>query len=375
MAHVFIVDEKTFSIHLKYRFAGTGAKDYKCDFLKDNASEVKPTIERLLSGMIADISRVKKNDDVIFYLQQTAMHEGMFFGSFKVAEEPFLCCDNYLEKELGKNLPFRVKLNPNKVFEKGITERECLDSLKGIEHPSQMCWSLIYRKLKANRGCTMITNYEYEQIMKKIELKNNGKFLDSDKFDYLLEANKIISISQKCEYKGKKESLDIKNRLLYKKNKRNAYESHLQAYILQNIFNIECLKINKNLPIWIGNEVSCGVGMQSIDICFIQEDEKEVYISICELKDEQLELKIKNQIEKYVEWITDYIIPTYNKKIIIIPRIIAPKPSDKTISIYNEIKDSLKKNENNKIIIKNIEYISFIEKNNEIVFEEVVNDQ
>lgn len=340
MAHVFIVDEKTFSIHLKYKFAGTGAKDYKCDFLKNNKSEVKPSIERLLSGMIADISRVKKNDDVIFYLQQTTMHEGMFFGSFKVAEEPFLCNDNYLEQELGKNLTFRVKLIPNKVFEKGITERECLDSLKGIEHPSQMCWSLIYRKLKANRGCTMITNYEYEQIMKKIELRNGGEFLNSDNLDYSSEFNKIISISQDYEYIGKKESLDIKDRLLYKKNKNNAYESHLQAYILQNIFNIECLKINKDILTWIGNEVSCGVGMQSIDICFIQETEKEGNISILELKDEQPELKIKNQIEKYVEWITDYIIPTYNKKIIIAPIIIAPKPKDKTINMYKEIKNS-----------------------------------
>ena len=372
MAHVFIVDEKTFSMHLKYKFAGTGAKNYKCDYLSNNNADIKPAVERLLSGMIADISRVKKGDDVIFYLQQTNKHEGMFFGSFKIAEDPFLCNDNYLEAELGKNLTFRVKIIPGEVFEDGITERECLDSLKGIEHPSQMCWSLIYRKLRANRGCTMITNYEYEQIMKKIKIKNGGKSLSSNNFDYSKEFNKIISIDQNFEYLGKKDSLDIKNRLLYKKNKKNAYETHLQAYILQNVNNIESIKSNKDILTWIGNEVSCGVGMQSIDICFIQENNKEVYISICELKDEKPKFIIKNQLEKYVEWIKDYIIPTYNKKIIIEPVIIAPKPNNKTVEMYEKIKDSLENNDD-KTTVKEIKYISFVEKNNELCFEEVVN--
>lgn len=373
MAHVFIVDEKTFPIHLKYKFAGTGAKNYKCDYLKDNNADIKSAVERLLSGMIADISRVKKGDDVIFYLQQTNTHEGMFFGSFKIAEDPFLCNDNYLEQELGKNLTFRVKLIPGEIFKYGITERECLDSLRGIDHPSQMCWSLIYRKLKANRGCTMINNYEYEQIMKKIRLKNDNKCLESNNFDYSNETNKIVSIDQNFEYLGKEESLDIKNRLIYKKNKRNAYETQLQAYILQNIYNIESLKINKDRLTWIGNEVSCGVGMQSIDICFIQENSNESYISICELKDEQPKFRIKNQLEKYIEWITDYIIPTYSKKIIIEPVIIAPKPNNKTVEMYKQIKGLLEKN-NDKTIVKEIKYISFVEKNNEIYFEEVVNE-
>ena len=373
MAHVFIVDEKTFPIHLKYMFAGTGAKNYKCDYLDDNNTNITPSVERLLSGMIADISRVKKGDDVIFYLQQTNTHEGIFFGSFKIEDEPFLCNDNYLEEDLEKNLTFRVKLIPNQVFEEGITERECLDSLKGINHPSQMCWSLIYRKLKANRGCTMITNYEYEQIMKKIRLKNDNKCLKSNSFDYSNKNNKIISIDQQFKYLGKKESLDIKNRLLYKKNKKNAYETHLQAYILQNIFKIESLNINKDRLTWIGNEVSCGVGMQSMDICFIQENNNEAFISICELKDEQPEFRIKNQLEKYVEWITDYIIPTYSKKIIIKPIIIAPKPNNKTIVMYEKIKETLEKSDD-KTIIEKIKYISFIEKNNEIYFEEVVDE-
>lgn len=374
MAHVFIVDENTLSVHLKYKFAGTGAKQHKCNFLENNSITVKPSTERLLSSMIADISRVKKGDEVIFYLQQTKKHEGMFFGSFIVKEEPFICNDGFLEEELGKNLTFRVKLIPDKVYKEGISERECLDSLKNIEHPSQMCWSLIYRKLKGNRGCTMITNYEYNQIMKKIELKNNYQYIKSNNFDYDKEKNQIIPLDQKFEYIGKKESINIKNRLIYKKNKGNAYESHLQAYILQNLFDISCLKMNEDKITWIGNEVSCGVGMQSIDICFIQENNKEVNIAICELKDEQPAENIKNQLEKYVEWVKDYIIPTYNKKIILNPIIIAPEPKIKTKEMFKSIEKSLiYKSE--KIEVKKIKYIEFEEKNNEILFREVYYDK
>ena len=46
-------------------------------------------------------------------------------------------------------------------------------------------------------------------------------------------------------------------------------ESHLQAFILQNLDKDNNLKklLTKSKKIeWIGNEVSCGVGMQRIDI-------------------------------------------------------------------------------------------------------------
>jgi len=370
MAHVFIVDEKTLNVHLKYMFAGTGAKDFKCDFLLNNAIEIKPSTERLLSGMISDISRVKPGDDIIFYLQQTALHEGMFFGSFKVIEAPFLANDNYLEEELDKNLTFRVKLKADKVYPKGITERECLDSLKGINHPSELCWSLIYRKLKGNRGCTMITDYEYNKIMKKISEKNNDICLKSNGFSYDKDKNEIVPIDLYKNYNGTKESLDITKRLIYKKNKKNAYETHLQAYILQKINEIEILKPTKDKITWLGNEVSCGVGMQSIDICFYQETEDKLNITICELKDEQPVPYIKNELEKYIEWIKDYIIPTYNKQVILYPTIVAPKPTTKTINVYTQIKNSTIYNSEN-ITIKPIRYISFtIEE--EISFEEIM---
>ena len=369
MAHVFIVDENTIKVHLKYLFAGTGAKDYDCDFLRNYNMEMKPTIERLLSGMVADISRIRKGDNILFYLQQSAKHEGMFFGSFKALSDSFLCSDNYLEDDLQKHLTFRVEIEPDEVYPKGITERECLDSLKGINHPSEMCWSLIYRKLKANRGCTMITDYEYEFIMNKIRSANNIR-ISSKCFDYDKEKYEICPGCEIHKYCGKKESLDIKNRMLYKYNKNNSYESHLQAYILQNLEKIKELQVINEPISWIGNEVSCGVGMQSIDVAFVQEKSNETHFIICELKDEQPIEYIQKQIEKYVSWMSDYLIPTINKKVIIHPTIVAPEPKEKALKIYKGIKNStVSKSEN--LEIKAIRYVGFKIESGEITFKEV----
>ena len=367
MAHIFIVNENTIPFHLKYKFAGTGAKEYKGEFLRNNDIELEgKRTERILSEMIADISRVKEGDDVIFYLQHTNTHEGMFFGSFKVAEEPFLCNDNFLYKEgLHKNLIFRVQLIPDKVYSKGITERECLDSLDGITHPSQMCWSLIYRKLNGNRGCTMITNYEYDQIMKKLAEKNSNEYINTDNFDYDATNTRIIASDKEYQYTGKRESLDIKDRFLYKRK-----EAHLQAYILQNLFDIDCLKANSDKITWIGNEVYCGVGMQSMDICFIQENEKETNISICELKTGQPKEYIKYQLQKYIEWIKDYIVPTYNKKVIIDPIIVAQKPLNRTKEMHKSIRNYLTCT-SEQFAINPIKYIKFEIKDNNIFFDEV----
>lgn len=369
MAHVFIVDDKTLSVHLRYLFAGTGAKDFSCDFLLRPRSNFQSTRERLLVGMIADISRLRVGDDVIFYLQQSKQHEGMFFGSFKVASEPFLASDDYLIDELGKNLTFRVQLMPSKVYENGATERDCLDSLRDISHPYEMCWSLIYRKLKGNRGCTMITDYEFKHIISKIRKNNVGALSDCQGYDY--DSNGCKIIDSKCdtfEYKGKKANLGILERLLYKANRKNAYESHLQAYISQNLEKIIPLQVVDGPINWIGNEVSCGVGMQSIDIMFIQKDDKGVHLVVCELKDEQPASYIEKQLKKYVDWINDYLAPTFSKDVFVHPTIVAPTPNGDSIkNISSLIGKKLGRNS------EPVRYIAFDIKGKTIDFKEEFN--
>lgn len=75
---------------------------------------------------------------------------------------------------MGKGLSYRIEIEADTVYSYGITEHEYLDDLTGKEAPYELCWSLIYRKLKGNRGCTMITPYEFEDLLCKIKKKEPG---------------------------------------------------------------------------------------------------------------------------------------------------------------------------------------------------------
>lgn len=88
--HVFVVNQITFKQHLEYMFAGTGAKNRMSLFLEKSDIKFQPTTERNLVGMIADISRIRPDDKIIFYLQATVNNPGMFFGIFKAKSAAFL---------------------------------------------------------------------------------------------------------------------------------------------------------------------------------------------------------------------------------------------------------------------------------------------
>ena len=338
MTHVFIVNDTTLKYHLEYMFAGTGAntdapflydENYQNPRKKENG--LTSASERNIVAMIADISRVKEGDKIIFYLQAGG-HEGKFYGVFKATGMPFYDSNdhNYLASEMWKTLNFRVKIEADEVYPLGISEHEALDLLDGVEHPSQMCWSLIYRKLKGNRGCTMITDYESDRLIHKIRRMNENQALQERSFSFDAETGKIIGIDEVKSYIGAMDSVDISKRLLVKYKNGKAFESHLQAYIVQNCLKqplSDILGINRENPVWVGNEVSCGVGMQRIDVVILQETENAAVINLVELKDEcPYDGIVTYQLPWYVTWIMNYWAPLYrHKKLTIIPVVIAKK--------------------------------------------------
>lgn len=372
MTHIFIVNDKTFDIHLKYMFAATGTDNTPIFLNNPKDINIHHSTERNLLGLIADISRVKENDNILFYLQANKYHYGTIFGIFKAISNPFYCADNYLQNELQKNLQYRVLIAPYEVYTKGISEYTALDSLADIEHPSQMCWSLIYRKLRGNRGCTMITDYEADRLKKLImNLKDNNIIQKTNKLSYNLQNNCISTNQIATTYNSKNKSdLNIKEQLCFKIDRNQAYEIHLQAYILQNINQDNKLKQliipNTDNPFWIGNEVGCSVGMQKIDILIMQHINNTLYINIIELKCTKPNKTIFKQLEKYINWIKDYICPLYSDNDIIInPIIIAPFDTNNLLlNISNE-------NNHNKIKIMKIKYINITKCNDHIVFKEL----
>ena len=383
MTHVFIVDTKTFKYHLEYMFAGTGAscdapflEDFNYQNPKKKKDGVPATSEKNIVAMIADISRVRPNDKIVFYLQGNN-GKGKFYGVFKAAGTPFYDSNynNYLSSEMGKDLNLRIRIEPDEVYANGVSEHKALDLLDGINHPSEMCWSLIYRKLKGNRGCTMITDYEAEKLIQKIRTENSNIALEGTAFSYNINQEQITPIGGTAQYEGEIKSVSIKDRLLVKYHRGNAFESHLQAYIVQNCLADplrNLLHIDAEKATWIGNEVSCGVGMQRIDVVTIQEDNQSVEINVIELKDEDpYDSIITYQLPWYIDWVKNYWCPLYiGKQITIKPIVIAKKTGDRNRERFHNLANSLVYQVQGNISVSAVAYIAF-DIDEDITFEKV----
>jgi len=379
--HVFIVDINTFKYHLEYLFAGTGAQDLYIDFNNNSNSSLNYAIENNLVSMISDSQRIRKGDYIIFYLQQNRakkVYEGKFYGIFKAKDNHSFLDNNdknqFLKQQLNKSLTFRTMIEPYKVYPIGVTEWEALDEIKYIQSPNQMLWSLIYRKLRANRGNTMITIYESERLIKLIKDKNNSKTLNCNNLTFDTDKQEIIADNSKYNYTGRKENINILPRLINKFSQGKSFEPHLQAYIVQNIGiktlnNLDNLLVNNYDVEWIGNEVYCGVGMQKIDIMLslIKEDER--IIEPIELKSVCATPDIIFQIQRYIDWIEQYYIP--NRISDIQPVIISKKISNKQSSNYTQLINNLK-NLNSKNNILPLKYIEFDINNNNINFQQII---
>ncbi|MBQ1516626.1 MAG: DUF91 domain-containing protein [Clostridia bacterium] len=371
MTHVFIVNERTFNIHLQYMFAGTGYKgnDLSCiiDLKKSGSTE------KTLTGMIADISKLRIGDKVLFYVTGCKK----IFGVFEVAGLPFYESftdnNNYLYDTLGKNLTFRVLIKPSLVFASGISEQEALDEIHDIEHPYQMCWSLIYRKLSGMRGCSFLTDYESERIIGLISKKNNGKNIQSTAYKYDFKSKSITANDQVLTYSGDcSKTLDVINRIC---DITNSFEVHLQAYITQNYDKKKDLKtiLDSEKTFWIGNEVVCSVGEQRIDVMMISKSDDNIIIRIIELKDGKPYADIiLSQIPWYIKWVDQYVAPNYSENVVIKPIIIAAefrrKSNTQKAFLEEKRRFNLNLPTNYNSTVAELEYISFsIDKDKETI--------
>ncbi len=386
--HVFIVNTTTFKNHLEYQFAGTGAapkeggEERYIDFNSSPTTSYHPRTEDNLVSMIADSQRVRKNDYVIFYLQQDVpkkIYEGKFYGIFKIKEDlSFL--DNYddnqfLKNELGKSLTFRTLVEPYEVYAKGITEWEALDEIRYIQAPNQMLWSLIYRKLKGNRGNTMITHYETDRLFKLLRDKNGKQSLNGTNFTFDLTTQEVKVDQNKYKYTGRKDQINVLPRLIRKYAEGKSFEPHLQTYIVQNIGRNTNPSLDRSLlngaPIeWIGNEVSCGVGMQRIDVMLsIIKNNTKIAIAI-ELKPNEATTDTVFQLQRYVNWLEQYYIPNRISDVqpVLISRRIVNKDQPYYLDIINSFKEFNRKN--NKCLP--LKYVEYELKNNNLEFQEEI---
>ena len=333
-SHVFVVDETTFPLHLRYRFAGIGAgANSLIDFNNSSTSNLHPSTEKKLVGMIADMSRIREGDRVFFYVQKekSGGNDGIFCGAFRAHKRAFL--DNggrnqFLVNELGKSLTFRVMIEPEEVYPKGVSEWRALEEIRRIARPHQMLWSLIYRKLKGGRGCTMITHYEAEHLFGLIQESGEPLDVAARSLDFDLPTRKIVSTkSAPEEYAGEQTPFNMLPRMLQLDSVRQI-EIYLQALIVARIGEADDpltkILLNDARLSWIGNEVKCGLGMQSIDI-ILSSAAQQQRLTLIELKSVQATADNIRQMRRYVDWADNYYVP--NSPAIIEPVLITRKMS------------------------------------------------
>ena len=244
--------------------------------------------------------------------------------------------------------------------------------------PNQMLWSLIYRKLKGNRGNTMITIYEAERLTQLIRNKNNRTELNCENkvLSFDMVAQKIICLNERQRtYTGRREEINLLPRLVAKFRAGNSFESHLQAYITKNLgkeinISLDETTLNGAQIEWLGNEVSCGVGMQRIDVMpSVMQKEQRILIPI-ELKAVEADERNIVQIQRYVDWIEQYYIP--NRQSDIQPVLIAKKITNKQSGVYKRLIDSFNRfNRENNNRCNPLVFIEFSIVDNDLFFKKI----
>lgn len=283
--HVFVVNEETLPIHLEYLFVGVSSGDRDTNI-----------------ALLADALRVKKNDFIFFYIEGRNTKKGRFFGVFKAVDDSVyhITGSNAQNPNLPVKLIYRKRITPFRVYQNGVLEWIALDKLP--TYAKELLWTLIYRKMKAKRGNTMLFPWEVERLISLIRDENNRQHLSGQHFTFDKNRYEITQGTQTFTH-----NLGVPIQVSLDDIKNS--ETHFQAYLLQN------LNIGNNtfLPqifgrniVWIGNEVFAGSGMQKIDILTIEKiDETEYIYRIIELKHPKSRVGINFaplQLEYYINW-------------------------------------------------------------------------
>ena len=246
-----------------------------------------------------------------------------------------------------------------------------------MQSPNQMLWSLIYRKLKGNRGNTMITIYEAERLCQLIRDKNNRQELNigNHKLSFDQNGQKIILTNDSVNtYNGRKEDINLLPRLVAKYRANTSFETHLQAYIVRNIGkglnqSLDNCILGENLEFeWLGNEVSCGVGMQRIDVMVSTTQNNQRILLPIELKSVEADIINTKQIQRYIDWIEQYYTP--NRQSDVQPILVSKKIDDKSTEKYQKIVDTFNDfNTKNSRRCNSLKYVEYHLENDDLVFE------
>lgn len=284
--HIFIVNATTFPLHLQYRFAGTTAGSSR---------------ERHI-GLLSDIARVRPGDPVIFYQVGYG-----FYGIFRISDiytHPYWERKNgWLQDELGMPLIYRVLIEPLEVYKKPVLEWDAVDKLP--VYARDVRWSLFYRKLKGERGCSYLFPHEFDSL-KELLINNNsegpiaGK-VEPDELTWEKGEIRVLKGVPKKQYSGSTDSPASHINL-------KAAEIHLQTWITLNMGRNKSLQQVTGTPVWFANEYFTGSGMQKGDILCVEEQGSGKIYRLIELKNVENTPGDLTQLRRYIRWIKSFVL-------------------------------------------------------------------
>ena len=150
----------------------------------------------------------------------------------------------------------------------------------------------------------------------------------------------------------------------------------MQAYIVRNIGksinnSLDNCILGQNLNFeWLGNEVSCGVDMQRIDVMISTNVNNQRVLIPIELKSVEADVINAKQIQRYIDWIEQYYTP--NRQSDIQPVLISKKVENKQAEKYQKIIATFKEfNTQNSRRCENLKYVEYYLDGDNLVFEEV----
>jgi len=91
-------------------------------------------------------------------------------------------------------LIYRKRIAPYEVYKNGVPEWTAIDKLP--TYSKEILWTLIYRKMKAKRGNTMLFPWETEKLMNLIRAENQGRALNGNNFSFDSQNYIIIQVNR-----------------------------------------------------------------------------------------------------------------------------------------------------------------------------------
>ena len=343
--HLFIVSETTLPVSLEYGFAGT-RREKGASW--SEAASLHPSSELAQAWQYADICGVHRGDEVLFYLEKPpsdAKREGgHFFGVFQCASDaPFFEPEGeYLREELGMRISYRLLVEPQEVYPRGLTEWYMMDEMGNFRDILDVPWTVIYRKMAGGRGCTPLLPHEARNIRRMLDVRNAGRHLSPERVGYSPETISLFNGADQSLYTGEMGIVpDIRERAvqLIRHPTRKA-EMHVEAYLMQSIGRDPPLTaaLFPGVQVdWTGNEIYCGAGMQRIDILVYTSNRLNWFVNLLELKASEADRDAASQLNRYVKWLRAHIPGITPHQII--PTIVCPGASQ---SFHDELRTYLR---------------------------------